>query len=392
MIPHREILELRGEWNLRDDVIEKDYALGWLLAGITAQPELVDTWVFKGGTCLRKCYFETYRFSEDLDFTVVDGGPENPDELVPIFERVRDWLLDRAGLEIVVDERSFRERRNRRGNATTLGRIAFRGPSNPPSLPKAKLDLTSDELLAHPTHSRPILHPYSDLADMERLRVNSYSITELLAEKLRALAERCRPRDLYDVVHVQRHPDLLADAAPVLDALQRKCAYVGIEVPDRNSVFDSPLRGELDQEWENMLAHQLPHLPSVEDFWAALDEVFVWLHGEPKRVLERAPALGHDDATWSPPRAMTSWGVRAPMELIRFAGANRLKVELDYRAAQGRQGPRLVEPYSLRRSRDGHLLLYVVNERGRLRSYRLDRIAGARIVDEPFHPRYLVEF
>ncbi len=35
-------------------------------------------WVFKGGTCLKKCYIETYRFSEDLDFTVLPGGPFRP--------------------------------------------------------------------------------------------------------------------------------------------------------------------------------------------------------------------------------------------------------------------------------------------------------------------------
>ena len=47
--------------------------LGWLLAGIYAQPTLSENWVFKGGTCLKKCYFETYRFSEDLDFTLIDA-------------------------------------------------------------------------------------------------------------------------------------------------------------------------------------------------------------------------------------------------------------------------------------------------------------------------------
>ena len=74
MIPHREILALRAEWSLRADVIEKDWALGWVLAGIAAHPQLA-TWVFKGGTCLRKSYYETSRFSEDLDFTVISNGP-----------------------------------------------------------------------------------------------------------------------------------------------------------------------------------------------------------------------------------------------------------------------------------------------------------------------------
>ena len=78
MIPKGEILALRGEWSLSEEIIEKDYVLGWLLAGIAAEPALRNLWVFKGGTALRKCYFETYRFSEDLDFTVLPGGPQDP--------------------------------------------------------------------------------------------------------------------------------------------------------------------------------------------------------------------------------------------------------------------------------------------------------------------------
>jgi hypothetical protein len=41
---------------LREDVIEKDYVLGWLLEGIASEPELAATWIFKGGTALRKCF------------------------------------------------------------------------------------------------------------------------------------------------------------------------------------------------------------------------------------------------------------------------------------------------------------------------------------------------
>ena len=78
--------------------------------------------------------------------------------------------------------------------------------------------------------------------------------------------------------------------------------------------------------------------------------------------------------------------------MIRFAGANRLKVEIDFRAEDGRWGPLVVEPYSLRRTRDGNLMLYVVNDRGDLRSYRLDRIRGVRPTSQPFIPRYIVEF
>jgi len=51
-----------------------------------------------------------------------------------------------------------------------------------------------------------------------------------------------------------------------------------------------------------------------------------------------------------------------------------------------------VEPYSFGRTLEGKLLLYVVNDRGQLRSYRVDRIAGVRILEESFVPRYLIEF
>jgi predicted nucleotidyltransferase component of viral defense system len=70
-------------------VVEKDYVLGWLLAGIGEHPATRDTWVFKGGTCLKKCFFETYRFSEDLDFTLTD--PAHLDEGFSCANCLRKW-------------------------------------------------------------------------------------------------------------------------------------------------------------------------------------------------------------------------------------------------------------------------------------------------------------
>jgi predicted nucleotidyltransferase component of viral defense system len=391
MIPLRQILDLRAEWRLRADVIEKDYVLGWLLAAIASTDELATTWIFKGGTCLRKCYYETYRFSEDLDFTVLRGGPEAPEDLIPLFQQVSRWLYDRTGIELQVDERSFVRRRNTRGNATTLGRLAFRGPTSPPTLPKIKLDITSDEALVGDPVSRQILHPYSD-GPLPVEGVLCYSIVELLSEKLRALAQRCRPRDLYDVVNVYRHPDLISRAPAVLASLDQKCAFVGIAVPDAELIRSSPFRMEIDQEWANMLAHQLPHLPPFQDFWDGLGELFVWLRQDVAMPALPRAELGNLDPAWTPSPSMVSWRRGAPLELIRFAGSNRLLVEIDYRAEEGRWGPRVVEPYAFRMTRDGYLLLFVVNDYGALRSYRVDRIAGVRVLDRSFKPSYFVEF
>lgn len=390
MIPQRELANLRGQWSLEQDVIEKDYVLGWLLSGIAQHRDLARTWVFKGGTCLRKCYYETYRFSEDLDFTIIEGGPEEPEDLRRIFEQVAAWVQDASGIELVLDERSFRRARNMRGNPTTLGKIAYRGPNGSPSLPKVKLDLTSDEILVAAPVMRPIGHPYSDRLPFGE--VLSYSIAELFGEKLRALAERCRPRDLYDVVHLHRHPDLVGRADSVRRALEHKCKFAGIDVPSADTIRDSPFRTEIEQEWENMLGHQLPRpLVPFPAFWGTLDDVFAWLEGSLSIAPLPRASIGRLDP-WEAPPAIASWRTTVPLELLRYAGANRLKVEIDYRAAQGRQGPRIVEPYSLRRTTDGHLVLFVVNDFGQLRSYRVDHIAAIRPTMTTFTPRFRVEF
>jgi predicted nucleotidyltransferase component of viral defense system len=65
MIGKAELLDIAARPGLRPDIVEKDYVLGWTLAGIYAHDALKDSWVFKGGTCLKKCFFKTYRFSEE---------------------------------------------------------------------------------------------------------------------------------------------------------------------------------------------------------------------------------------------------------------------------------------------------------------------------------------
>lgn len=128
-----------------------------------------------------------------------------------------------------------------------------------------------------------------------------------------------------------------------------------------------------------MLGHQLPRpLPPFDSFWSTLDDVFGWLAGtRPAENLPRAQ-FGNLDLNWTAPRAITSWRRGFPLELLRYAGANRLRVEIDYRPGQGRSGPRVVEPYSLRRTSEGNIVLFVINDRRQLRSYRIDRIAGIK--------------
>lgn len=69
MITDAEIRRRARSARVEPRIVELDYARGWTLRGIAKHWYLARRLVFKGGTCLRKCYFPAYRFSEDLDFT-----------------------------------------------------------------------------------------------------------------------------------------------------------------------------------------------------------------------------------------------------------------------------------------------------------------------------------
>lgn len=223
---------------------------------------------------------------------------------------------------------------------------------------------------------------------------------EVFAEKTRALAERLRPRDLYDVVHLYRREDLEPDRAVVVDTLRQKCEFKGIAVPTIASLNAHPQLPALRNDWATMLAHQLPALPSFDEFWNELPKVFDWLFAQTERAVARfigaaIPAREVLDEIWRAPAMARSWrreGISAPLELIRFAAANHLCVDLPYRDKEGKVSSRLIEPYSLRRTRDGALLLHAVrHEDGKSRTYRVDQILGAAATKASFVPRYAIE-
>lgn len=87
-------MDRAAEWQLRPEIVEKDYVIGWLLTGISTNPETSSNWIFKGGTCLKKCYYETYRFSEDLDFSLTPSAlytkQEIKNELLTLVEHVSE--------------------------------------------------------------------------------------------------------------------------------------------------------------------------------------------------------------------------------------------------------------------------------------------------------------
>ena len=392
MINRQDIFDFSRELGLRPDIVEKDYVLGWLLAGIFSHPSFQRQWIFKGGTCLKKCFFETYRFSEDLDFTLNDSNHLDERYLSDAFKQIARWIYERSGIEIPEDGTRFEVYENPRGRMSVQGRVAYRGPLMPRgALPRIKLDLTDDEVVVLDPVIREVHHPFPDRPG-DGIRILCYAYEELFAEKVRALAERERPRDLYDVIHLYRHGSDGTDRGVILDVLKRKCEYKAIALPSMIALESQPARAELEAEWENMLGHQLPALPSFDQFWQELPVVFDWLYREVTRVAEEPlPYDPKEDSTWRPPAMGQPWGAtvrtRVPLEIIRFAAVNHLCVDLAYKGSR-----RLIEPYSLRRTKDGNLLLHAIrHDRGEHRAYRVDEIQGASVSKVSFVPRYAIE-
>lgn len=389
MISRREIIDASSALSLLPQVVEKDYVLGWVLAGINHHPELAESWIFKGGTCLKKCFFETYRFSEDLDFTLRDAAHIDPTFLTATFAEVAGWVYDRTGIELPPDLQTFEVYPNPRGNPSCQGKLSYRGPISPRSggLPRIKLDLTADEHVALAPLPVSIFHPYSDAPD-NGIHILAYTYEEAFAEKVRALAERTRPRDLYDVVDLYRNEEARPSPSVLLDVLRQKCEFKGISTPSDISDL-SRYRDDLAGAWDHMLRRQLPALVPMQPFWDALPELFTWLR---TGLAPAIPASYRVNAGETIIREHTlrlplSGTAQSHLEVIRFAASNRLCVDLRYR-----DQTRRIEPYSLRRSAEGNIILHAHDMlRNAHRSYRVDRIQTARITSLTFLPRHAVE-
>ena len=388
MIGRQDVLDRASEWRLPPEVVEKDYVLGWLLASIARNPETSGYWAFKGGTCLKKCFFETYRFSEDLDFTLLPGAKYSQPEIVELLREIARDSAELSGLDIPPDQAMVFPRHDRFGRLTFEGRIAYRGPLAIPSYPRVKFDLTRHEPVVAPTLSAPVLHPYPDHLPDQTL-VTTYSLEELLAEKTRALFERTRPRDLYDVVFVLDNAGTAISLANLHRHFRSKCQAKGIPTPTASEVL-ALVQGdqELLTDWDMMLARQLPDLPSPGIFISRLGPMIQWIDAPPP---EPTPSLASASArpgeTPFAPSSVQFTGMGTSLEAIRFAGANRLAVRFTYNGTQ-----RTVEPYSLRRPATGKLLVYGWElEAAQIKAFNLDRISSVVVTHEPYSPRFRVE-
>ena len=183
----------KGEKSIPVKTLEKDYILTWILAGI-ARSELNNLLAFKGGTALKKFYIENYRFSEDLDFTLLKSFDLDP--LKEKIEKVYEYLLNEANIQIIFNRSEIHS------NSYTIF-VNFSGPLGADiRRGEIKMDFTINELLLFPLERKRFFKLYKEYSDVPlNTEILVYSIEEILVEKFISLLDpkRNEPRNIYDL-------------------------------------------------------------------------------------------------------------------------------------------------------------------------------------------------
>jgi predicted nucleotidyltransferase component of viral defense system len=251
MISRGEVAKLANRFSVGQRVIEKDYVLSWLLVAI-AESELRSEVAFKGGTALKRSYFPDYRYSEDLDFTLQFDLPHG--ELVKAFEALLPSLRQRVNLICTLqsDEQSVFE--------STKLLVNYVGPLLASlGSRRLSLDFTRGELLLYELAEPPVQASYTDYPT--GVTVPTYTLEEILTEKLVALVGRREPRDLYDVYWLFEWGDV--DLAFVPHNFAKKCEHKGRD-PSRLSEVLSQSEATFRRLWAVRLTHQVPDLPDFD--------------------------------------------------------------------------------------------------------------------------------
>jgi predicted nucleotidyltransferase component of viral defense system len=226
-------------------VVERDYVLAHVVAQIhRVRPSDGGRLVFKGGTAIRFVYLPGYRYSADLDFTVIGGGAvAATGALVEALDAVRRH----AGLphlELAGGDKPA---------------ISYIGPLGAASPRQIKLDLATDEHVER-VEEHTLLDLWPDLP--KRVAVAVYSIEEIAAEKTRCVIQRVQCRDLYDLFR------LTADTAVSLEGVRplfdRKAEAKRLDPGSFAQRFEDRLQ-RYGQRWSTEMAEHLANPPRFAD-------------------------------------------------------------------------------------------------------------------------------
>lgn len=289
MIKQSEIQKLSELHKVPKNQIDKDWVLGYFLQAIFSIPELKEIMIFKGGTCLKKCYFPGYRFSEDLDFTILESRFKFDKRILnKIMNKATQLSFDddfnRGILFKLKKIEPTRSKDIEQGYKVYIYYWGADHRKNDLPSDKAehwhhtiKLDINHTEDVIFPVNHRHINHGYSDNSNFDKATVSCYSIEEVLSEKLRSLIQRkyTSPRDCYDIWFLKNnYPGL--DWKVIKKGFMKKMKSKDIPFEGVGQLMNGDKENILKKHWETQLSNQFPHgtLPEIEIILTELNEHF----------------------------------------------------------------------------------------------------------------------
>lgn len=252
MIKPGEIQQKAREMGVRDQQIEKDYILSWILQGISEHEQLSKAIAFKGGTVLKKVYFEDYRFSEDLDFTLWDNTISN-EQIFAWFKETFDYVQEESNIKLAIIDNNEHEDDGINFYISYIGPLGGQGSNK-----KVKVDISKSEKLEFEPVLKEVLTNYSDLSKHQLL---CYSLEEVLVEKMRTVMQRIQARDFFDIWYLLEVHGM--DANFHLKEFANKCASKRLAATD----FQKKLTERLPQykgRWKSSMSEQIQDLPDFD--------------------------------------------------------------------------------------------------------------------------------
>lgn len=255
MVHRKEINGKAAEHKLKDTQIEKDYVLSWILYGIASNDVLSKALAFKGGTVLKKVYFPGYRFSEDLDFTLLEESISN-DRLLQEFVKVFAFIKEEANITLQTKAKNEHE------SGSLAFYIDYIGPlQGNLGLRDVKIDITRKEIMEFGIEKRKMVIDYSDLPQ-DSFELQCYSLPEVLIEKMAALIGRTEPRDLFDFWHLTEGEDL--DPKHYRHQFEKKAKNKNYK-PETLEERVLGKEKNFKKAWEAKLENQIHELPKFDD-------------------------------------------------------------------------------------------------------------------------------
>ena len=252
MIKPGEIQKKARLIGVRDQQIEKDYILSWILQGVAIHEDLSKIIVFKGGTVLKKVYFEDYRFSEDLDFTLLDKNISN-EQIFDYFDEVFEYIKEETNIPLEIADNNEHEDGGINFYIRYTGPLGGLGANK-----KVKVDISKSEELQLEPVWKDVFLPYSD---QDNHKLLCYTLEEILIEKLRSVMQRLQARDFYDIWYLLEIYGLNLDF--YTNEFIAKCESKNIDPKNFSKKLEQRLP-QYNARWQKSMKEQIQNLPEFE--------------------------------------------------------------------------------------------------------------------------------